>query len=50
MAKEAPSLHEVRLALLDTNPVFQCLRVELILHFFVVPQKDVKNLFHSEEG
>ena len=24
-AKEAPSPHEVRLALLDTNPVFQCL-------------------------
>ena len=23
-AKEAPSLHEVRLAPLDTNPVFQC--------------------------
>ena len=24
-AKEAPSPHEVKLALLDTNPVFQCL-------------------------
>ena len=24
-AKEAPSPHEVRIALLDTNPVFQCL-------------------------
>ena len=24
-AKEAPSPHEVRLALLDTKPVFQCL-------------------------
>ena len=24
-AKEAPSPHEVRLALLDTNPVLQCL-------------------------
>ena len=24
-AKEAPSSHEVRLALLDTNPAFQCL-------------------------
>ena len=23
--KEAPSPHEVRLALLDSNPVFQCL-------------------------
>ena len=23
--KEAPSLHEVRLVLLDTSPVFQCL-------------------------
>ena len=25
-AKEAPSLHEVRLAALDMKPVFQCLR------------------------
>ena len=25
-AKEAPALHEVRLAPLDTNPVFQSLR------------------------
>ena len=25
-AKEAPSLHEARLALLETNPVFSCLR------------------------
>ena len=25
-AKEAPSPHEVRLGVLDTNPVFQCLR------------------------
>ena len=25
-AKEAPSPHEVRLALLDTNPIFQSLR------------------------
>ena len=25
-AKEAPSPHEVRLALLDTNPVFESLR------------------------
>ena len=24
-AKEAPSPHKVRLTLLDTNPVFQCL-------------------------
>ena len=24
--KEAPSPNEVRLALLDTNPVFQCLK------------------------
>ena len=28
-AKEAPSPHEVRLASLDTNPVFQCLGVEV---------------------
>ena len=26
-AKETPSPHEVTLVLLDTNPVFQCLRV-----------------------
>ena len=28
-AKEAPSPHEVRLALLDTNPVFQCFSFSL---------------------
>ena len=28
-AKEALSSHEIKLALLDTNPVFQCLRVSL---------------------
>ena len=28
-AKETPSPHEVRLALLDTNPVFQCLGYKL---------------------
>ena len=26
-AKEAPSPHEVRLSLVDTNPVFQCVGV-----------------------
>ena len=26
-AKEAPSPHEVRLTLLDTNPIFQCFGV-----------------------
>ena len=31
-AKEAPSPHEVRLALLDTNPVFQNLIP--VFHFF----------------
>ena len=39
-AKKAPSLHEVRLTPLDTNPVFQCLGVSIgLLHcrkqFFV---------------
>ena len=29
-AKEAPSPHEVRLALRETNPVFQCLRGKII--------------------
>ena len=29
-AKEAPSPHEVRLAPLDTNPVFQCLDNQLL--------------------
>ena len=29
-AKEAPSAHEVRLALLDTNPVFQSLGDKII--------------------
>ena len=28
-AEEAPSPHEVKMAPLDTNPVFQCLRVNL---------------------
>ena len=28
-AKEAPSPHEVRLAPLDTNPVFQCLMEDI---------------------
>ena len=28
-AKKAPSPHEVRMAPLDTNPVFQCLAEEL---------------------
>ena len=27
-AKEVPSPHEVRLALLDTNAMFQCVRVD----------------------
>ena len=31
-AKEAPSPHEVRLAPLDTNPVFQNLRGKLGIH------------------
>ena len=33
-AKEAPSPHKVRLAPLDTNPVFHCLRVTIILQCF----------------
>ena len=40
-AKEAPSLHEVRLTPLDTNPVFQCLGEIIIMSsikiiFFVI--------------
>ena len=34
-AKEAPSPHEVRLALADTNPVFQSLRI-IMGHFKVM--------------
>ena len=30
-AKDAPSPHEVRLAPLDTNPVFQCLGEKILL-------------------
>ena len=30
-AKEAPSPHRVRLDLLDTNPIFQCLEVKFML-------------------
>ena len=31
-AKEAPSAHEVRMTLLDVNPVFQCLWEFIINH------------------
>ena len=34
-AKEAPSPHAVRLALLDTNPVFQCLGEKTIFKTFL---------------
>ena len=30
MAKEAPSSHKVRLTPLVTDPVFQCLRIDII--------------------
>ena len=29
-AKEAPSPHEVRLTPLDTNPIFQCLEINML--------------------
>ena len=32
-AKEAPSPHDVRLALLDNNPVFQCVRVKYLIFY-----------------
>ena len=32
-AKEAPSHHELRLAPLDTNPVFQCFGDDLLPRF-----------------
>ena len=36
-AKEAPSPHEVRLAPLDTNPVFQCLGDKYdIYHMYMI--------------
>ena len=38
-AKEAPFPHEVRLALLDTNSVFQCLGEKLILQFSCLGSK-----------
>ena len=44
-AKEAPSPHEVRLALLDTNPIFQCLRelsIQLpFIIFYVVSERHI---------
>ena len=43
-AKEAPSPHEVRLALLDTNPVFQCLWEKIRVHQMSVHQ----NYFHRQ--
>ena len=42
-AKETPSHHELRLAPLDTNPVFQCLG-EKKLHYFTI---ETSNKFHE---
>ena len=39
-AKEEPSPHELRLVLLDINPVFQCLEEKNI---FIGAQKSIKN-------
>ena len=36
-AKESPSPHELRLAPLDTNPVFQCLGENISLFFSPTP-------------
>ena len=41
-AKEAPSLHEVRLALLDTNPVLQCLRGKRLKKFYKTGEMSFK--------
>ena len=41
-AKETPSHHELRLAPLDTNPVFQCLGEKL--HYFTI---ETSNKFHE---
>ena len=40
-AKEAPSPHEVRLTLLETNPVFQCLGDNNLLTSFRLPKQIV---------
>ena len=45
-AKEAPSPHEVRLPLLDTNPVFQCFQAKC--QYFSIPPKFL--LGGSEQG
>ena len=41
-AKEAPSLHEVRLALLDTNPVLQCLQGKRLKKFYKTREMSFK--------
>ena len=38
-AKEAPSPHEVRLTLLNTNPIFLCLSIDMELPDGEVPSK-----------
>ena len=45
-AKEAPSPHEVRLNLLDTNPVFQCLG-EKFRNIARILQEYSKNMEHE---
>ena len=52
-AKVAPSPHEVRLTPLDTNPVFQCLRlplplVETLLITFTSGRNFTKNWFRHQ--
>ena len=42
ITKEAPFPHEVRLALLDTNPVFQSLGEKFLTKPFEAPQSGVK--------
>ena len=45
MAKEAPFPHEIRLTLLDNNPVFQCLTLLWKSHAENVHQKLVPDPF-----
>ena len=43
-AREATSLHELRLTPLDTHPVFPCLRDKLVMAFY----PNINSMSHQE--
>ena len=50
MAKDAPSPHEVRLASLNTNPVFQSLREKVLIGMFVYKEVMSKYIIISSSS